>query len=476
MIAFKNRSGVWRGRLDNQKGSMKRTTWAGIAACVCSAAFCGTGRAQFVAYNDFIRGAGTSSNASSYHFTITNSGPLLNITNGARTAVTLTITNVGVSFGGVSVVPSNGSPAALVFGRFVHFGNGIPLVSDNDILAHVLTGLDPARRYISIHGTAGRGIASYTGRWSCFELAQAQAFANAHSAGCYTNGSGGLTLASNQVALWTGDNRAGEVAGWTNVAPSPEGVLVVYSRRLLATPVGYTFDASAYGYGLEALRVEESFAPAPAVTAEPADVAAALGDPFSLTVTARGAEPLAYQWRRGPSSNDLTLLPGATNAVWLVASASAQDMGYYDVVVSNPHGSATSRVVSVRITTEPPVILAQPADLTVFLQTPAAFSVSVSGANPASFQWYKDGVALAGATGTSYSIPSAGLEHAGGLRVCRQQPAGRCGQLQRGPERGGRSAGSHAPTARPNQHGGRVGDALGGGHRHPAQLAVVPGG
>lgn len=380
---------------------------------LCLAVWCGTVQAQFVAYNDHIRGSGTSSNATSYYFTGTNTGPLLNISNGAATPVALTLTNMGVSFAGTSAAPNAGSPAALLFGGFVTFGNGLPLVPSNGVLAHVLTGLNPARRY-RIQGAAVRGGASYTGRWALFELAQARSFENAHTAGCYTNGSGGLALGSNQVALWTGDNRVGDVFGWTNVAPGPEGVLVVYTRRLMAIPTGYSFDtAVAYAYGLEALRVEESFAPAPAVTAEPVDVVAALGDPFSLAVTARGAEPLAYQWRRGPSSTGLTLLPGATNATWLVASASAQDLGYYDVVVSNPSGSATSRVVSVQITTEPPVILSQPADLTVFYGAPVSFSVSVTGANPSSFQWDKDGVPLAGATGTSYSIPSAGLEHAG---------------------------------------------------------------
>jgi len=55
----------------------------------------------------------------------------------------------------------------------------------------------------------------------------------------------------------------------------------------------------------------------------------------------------------------------------------------------------------------PPSFSAQPADVTVAAGQPATFSVSVAGYMPMSFQWQRDGVDIAGATQTSYTLASA---------------------------------------------------------------------
>src|SRR5439155_2498752 len=54
-----------------------------------------------------------------------------------------------------------------------------------------------------------------------------------------------------------------------------------------------------------------------------------------------------------------------------------------------------------------------PSDMTVTSGQSATFSVSASGTGPLSYQWKKDGVAIGGATGSSYSIPSVGTGDAG---------------------------------------------------------------
>ena len=53
-----------------------------------------------------------------------------------------------------------------------------------------------------------------------------------------------------------------------------------------------------------------------------------------------------------------------------------------------------------------PVIAAQPEPQTVTLGDKATFSVQASGATPLTYQWRRDGVAIAGATGSSYTTPS----------------------------------------------------------------------
>ena len=51
-----------------------------------------------------------------------------------------------------------------------------------------------------------------------------------------------------------------------------------------------------------------------------------------------------------------------------------------------------------------PVITAQPQDQTVAQGGTAAFSVAATAANPLTYQWFKDGVALTGATSPTLTL------------------------------------------------------------------------
>jgi autotransporter-associated beta strand protein len=64
-------------------------------------------------------------------------------------------------------------------------------------------------------------------------------------------------------------------------------------------------------------------------------------------------------------------------------------------------------VLRVAGTPAPASFLSQPMSLTVDPGQPAAFVVSLTGAEPLICQWMKDGVDILGATGRSYQIPSA---------------------------------------------------------------------
>lgn len=68
-------------------------------------------------------------------------------------------------------------------------------------------------------------------------------------------------------------------------------------------------------------------------------------------------------------------------------------------------------------TCQPPAVIAQPANLAVCAGMPANFSVTTSGDGPFSFQWRKNGVAIGGATGVSYSVTFAHPGDAGNYDV-----------------------------------------------------------
>lgn len=57
----------------------------------------------------------------------------------------------------------------------------------------------------------------------------------------------------------------------------------------------------------------------------------------------------------------------------------------------------------------PPIITAQPASLTVGAGQLATFAVVATGAAPLQYQWQKNGTAIAGATGSSYTTPVVSL-------------------------------------------------------------------
>lgn len=103
--------------------------------------------------------------------------------------------------------------------------------------------------------------------------------------------------------------------------------------------VGYTGLRVANLRGLAAL----SGTP-PSITAHPQSQTAGTGEALSLSVTASGSSPLAYQWYQNGSA-----LGGATSSILSIASASHADAGNYFVVVSNPAGRATSEVAVVTV-------------------------------------------------------------------------------------------------------------------------------
>ncbi|MHC1762959.1 MAG: immunoglobulin domain-containing protein [Verrucomicrobiia bacterium] len=77
----------------------------------------------------------------------------------------------------------------------------------------------------------------------------------------------------------------------------------------------------------------------PAVTVQPVDLTVAQGVPVSFTVASSGFPEPTFQWRFNGQN-----IAGATAATYSIASATAQNVGEYDVVVTNPLGSATSEV------------------------------------------------------------------------------------------------------------------------------------
>lgn len=192
---------------------------------------------------------------------------------------------------------------------------------------------------------------------------------------------------------------------------TPQGLAVDGSGNL------YVVNASANGSQNGTVLVGSQPA-APTITTQPLSQTAKAGSSVTLTVVASGSG-LTYQW----NFNGLPI-SGATSASFTIASATVANAGSYTVSVSNGSGgsvASTGAVLAVDATGAP-AISVQPQAQLVAEGSSVAFSVSTSGtitvsaapdrglhpeASSTTYQWYFNGAALSGGTGSTLLVPNA---------------------------------------------------------------------
>jgi hypothetical protein len=187
---------------------------------------------------------------------------------------------------------------------------------------------------------------------------------------------------------------------------------------------------------------------APAITSQPLSQTVNEGGTATFKIAASGTPAPSYQWYKNGVA-----MPGATNSYLYLASLTANDDANYSVVATNSAGSATSSLARLTVlvptpsapapvvyepaptapapsSTAPapsgsaPVITWQPSSQTVAAQGTAAFKIAASGTPAPTYQWYKDGVAVPGATNSWYAISGVTSIHAGVYTVVATNSAG----------------------------------------------------
>jgi len=125
---------------------------------------------------------------------------------------------------------------------------------------------------------------------------------------------------------------------------------------------------------------------------------------FSIVISG-GTAPVTYQWKRNGA-----VISGATSASYTIPATVIGDNGATFVVdIINPAGTLSGAAASLTVTAPvvSPTIATQPANVSVIVGAPATFSVVISGGTaPVTYQWKRNGTAIAGATTTSYTIPA----------------------------------------------------------------------
>ena len=160
---------------------------------------------------------------------------------------------------------------------------------------------------------------------------------------------------------------------------------------------------------------------APSITLQPVSQTVFAASQVVLSGAASGNPAPAYQWHKNG-----TPLPGATSTTFTLASAALGDAGSYVLTATNSLGTASSTpaILTVNPPLTPPVFTLQPVSQNVKEGASVAFTATASG-NPApTYQWYRDSLAIAGATGANYGISNAIAGDAGAYQVRAQNSAG----------------------------------------------------
>lgn len=150
----------------------------------------------------------------------------------------------------------------------------------------------------------------------------------------------------------------------------------------------------------------------PQITTQPQSQTVRRGDPFTLSVTATGTQPLAYQWFLNGVE-----VPGANSSVLSIANAQPEHEGTYTVLVSNSTGSEQSQPAIITLVS-PPSISQQPQSRTNTARSTATFSVAASGTAPLSYRWFfNQTTPLANATNTTLTLTNVQLSQDGNYSV-----------------------------------------------------------
>jgi hypothetical protein len=147
------------------------------------------------------------------------------------------------------------------------------------------------------------------------------------------------------------------------------------------------------------------------ITARPISLNVDAGQSASFSVTASGSG-LTYQWLKNG-----TAISGATNATYTIPSAQVSDVGTYSIRITSGTTTETpSAKLSVGTAGAGISITSQPSSLNVAPGRPATFTVSAFGSG-LTYQWFKNGSAINGATESTYVILAAQAGDAGSYTV-----------------------------------------------------------
>ena len=127
----------------------------------------------------------------------------------------------------------------------------------------------------------------------------------------------------------------------------------------------------------------------------------------TLSAYVNGAAPVTVQWYKAPGIS----LPGKTNTTLTLSALTLADAGDYYLIASNGSSMQSGNITLTVLPDQPVSITQQPTNTTVFQGFPASFQVTAAGTVPISYQWRRNGIAIPGATASTYSFTAVLADH-----------------------------------------------------------------
>ncbi len=144
------------------------------------------------------------------------------------------------------------------------------------------------------------------------------------------------------------------------------------------------------------------------IIAQPSAQTVNPGDPVILSVAVASTAPLTYQWHKDGSP-----VAGETRSILSIPAAAAADSGHYHVVIGSPESGSLTSAAARLIVRDAPLVLSLPADHNGLAGAPLELAPEWAGAEPATFQWFRNGAVLDGETAATFSLASPAREDSG---------------------------------------------------------------
>lgn len=170
---------------------------------------------------------------------------------------------------------------------------------------------------------------------------------------------------------------------------------------------------------------------APVITAQPASRTAVLGGSTTFQVAATIPGEYVIQWYK--DGDEVDTLGGPPKVVrsgdgrtLTINSLTAADAGNYSMIIANGGGVVNSAFAALTVATasSAPTFSLQPSTQTVIAGNTVVFNALATGAPSPTYQWRRDNVNIAGATGPGITITNATAANAGTYTVVATSSAG----------------------------------------------------
>ena len=157
---------------------------------------------------------------------------------------------------------------------------------------------------------------------------------------------------------------------------------------------------------------------APVFTRHPASQTVDESSTVTFAASATGTPTPTYQWRKNG-----TAITGATAATLTLSNVTTATAGTYTVTATNSVSSVTSNGATLTVR-QAPVFTRHPASQTVNESSTVTFTASATGNPTPTYQWRKNGVAIAGATAATLTLSNVTATAAGTYTVVATNTGG----------------------------------------------------